>query len=172
MGLWLYASGDGESNAAADEHLIQRLRRSRARLAMIPASSDDAEHYYDEFVHRFSHYGCRRFQLLRLDRPFKLGELQRALQADLIYLSGGNTFHLLSTLRRSGVGKALLDRIEAWAQGRGFKELCSDALLSNVVSHAAHAAWGFEETERVVYFRKPLNASSNTAPRSTPDACD
>jgi aminoglycoside 6'-N-acetyltransferase I len=34
--------------------------------------------------------------------------------------------------------------------------LASDALLDNGASHAMHRALGFEETERVVFFRKPL----------------
>lgn len=32
----------------------------------------------------------------------------------------------------------------------------SDALLENVSSHCMHRGLGFEETERVVYFRKDL----------------
>ncbi len=46
--------------------------------------------------------------------------------------------------------------VAAWAKERGLTELASDALLDNSVSHAAHKAIGFEETERVVYFRKRL----------------
>jgi aminoglycoside 6'-N-acetyltransferase I len=34
--------------------------------------------------------------------------------------------------------------------------LASDALIDNEVSQRAHAAMGFRETERVVYFVKPL----------------
>lgn len=34
--------------------------------------------------------------------------------------------------------------------------MASDALLDNAGSHAFHEAVGFEETERVVYFRKSL----------------
>ena len=41
-------------------------------------------------------------------------------------------------------------------RARGFREIGSDALLDNRASHAAHAGWGFAETERVVYFRKVL----------------
>lgn len=58
--------------------------------------------------------------------------------------------------RGRGVGRALVAAVERWSQERGCSELASDALLDNAASHAAHAACGFEETERVVYFRKPL----------------
>jgi aminoglycoside 6'-N-acetyltransferase I len=61
--------------------------------------------------------------------------------------------------RGQGVGRVLLGAVEAWAQHRGFGELGSDALIGNESAHRTHAAWGFAETERVVYFRKPLAAS-------------
>ena len=53
---------------------------------------------------------------------------------------------------------ALIAAVEAWTREQGCTELASDALIDNAASHAAHAACGFEETERVVYFRKPLQA--------------
>lgn len=62
--------------------------------------------------------------------------------------------------RGRGVGRALLRAAEDWAHALGCSEFASDALLDNVASHAAHRACGFEETERVVYFRKPLPASA------------
>lgn len=60
--------------------------------------------------------------------------------------------------RGRGVGRALVAAVEDWTRGHGCRELASDALLDNTGSHAAHAACGFEETERVVYFRKRLEA--------------
>lgn len=60
--------------------------------------------------------------------------------------------------RGRGVGRALIAAVEAWTRARGCNQLASDALLDNTASHAAHAACGFEETERVVYFRKALDA--------------
>jgi aminoglycoside 6'-N-acetyltransferase I len=59
-------------------------------------------------------------------------------------------------VRRSGVGRSLLAAVEDWARSRGFTELGSDALLDNTLGHQAHRALGFEERERVVYFRKWL----------------
>jgi len=58
--------------------------------------------------------------------------------------------------RRGRVGAELLAACEGWALDAGYAELGSDAELDNAVSLQAHAAWGFEETERVVCLRKAL----------------
>jgi aminoglycoside 6'-N-acetyltransferase I len=58
--------------------------------------------------------------------------------------------------RRGGIGRALIAAVENWARERGFTELGSDAELNNTISHRAHQALGFQERERVVYFRKLL----------------
>jgi aminoglycoside 6'-N-acetyltransferase I len=58
--------------------------------------------------------------------------------------------------RRRGIGDAMIDHIGKFLSATGYRELCSDALLDNIDSHDAHRSWGFTETERVVYFRKPL----------------
>ena len=62
--------------------------------------------------------------------------------------------------RRQRVAAQLIAFIQDFVVARGFRELGSDALLANTASHAAHRAWGFEETERVVYFRKQLSSSN------------
>lgn len=58
--------------------------------------------------------------------------------------------------RRHGIGRRLMQAVETWAKSRGIYELGSDAELKNTLSHLSHQGWGFEETERVVYFRKKL----------------
>ena len=58
--------------------------------------------------------------------------------------------------RRRGVGRALVAHLADLVRAEGRSELCSDALIDNLVSHSAHRAWGFEETERVVNFRLAL----------------
>ncbi len=59
--------------------------------------------------------------------------------------------------RRQGVGRALIGQITIDLVAKGFHELCSDAEIRNRRSHQAHEGWGFDETERVVYFRKQLS---------------
>lgn len=58
--------------------------------------------------------------------------------------------------RRQGVGAALITGAERWAAEQGCTEFGSDSLLENEASHLAHRALGFEETGRVVNFRKDL----------------
>lgn len=58
--------------------------------------------------------------------------------------------------RRRGIGARLIAHAEAFVAARGFRELGSDTPIDNTASQAAHLAWGFSETERVVYFRKLL----------------
>ena len=59
-------------------------------------------------------------------------------------------------LRRSGQGRALIEAAEGWARDRGYREMASDALIDNTVSHLAHRRIGFEEVDRVVTYRKSL----------------
>jgi aminoglycoside 6'-N-acetyltransferase I len=58
--------------------------------------------------------------------------------------------------RRQGAGAQLMAHVETFLTARGFREIGSDAFIDNDASHAAHRAWGFAETERIVYFRKAL----------------
>lgn len=58
--------------------------------------------------------------------------------------------------RRKGVAGLLVHAVEAWARQKGMTELGSDAYADNTVSHAMHRSLGFEDTERVVFFRKAL----------------
>src|SRR5215475_12367020 len=59
--------------------------------------------------------------------------------------------------RRQKIGAQLIEHIDAFFAARGFREIGSDALVDNLGSQAAHAAWGFEEMERVVCFRKRIH---------------
>lgn len=58
--------------------------------------------------------------------------------------------------RRQGIGSRLVERAETWARERGCTEMASDAELGNEGSVAAHSNLGYEETSRLIHFRKDL----------------
>jgi aminoglycoside 6'-N-acetyltransferase I len=64
--------------------------------------------------------------------------------------------YVLPAFRRQGLGRRLVGAVEAWARQCGYVELGSDAELDNLTSRLGHALWGFEETERIVRYRKAL----------------
>lgn len=71
------------------------------------------------------------------------------------YLEG---WYVEPSLRRQGVGSALVAAAERWGVSHGCTEFASDSVIDNEASHRAHRALGFEETGRVVNFRKDLTS--------------
>ncbi|OAE39493.1 aminoglycoside 6'-N-acetyltransferase [Agrobacterium tumefaciens] len=91
-----------------------------------------------------------------------IGFAEASLRRD--YVNGCDTspvaflegIYVEEAYRRQGVAAALVTEVTRWAIAQGVSELASDAEIANLSSHRMHAALGFEETERVVYFRRRL----------------
>ena len=58
--------------------------------------------------------------------------------------------------RGRGIGRQLVEAVEAWGMARGLKELASDAELENKSSINVHVSCGFKETCRAVHFVKSI----------------
>jgi aminoglycoside 6'-N-acetyltransferase I len=69
------------------------------------------------------------------------------------YIEG---WYVDADVRQRGVGRALVEAAEAWASSQGCLQMASDAQIENATSQRAHAALGFEETYRLVFFKKDL----------------
>lgn len=92
-----------------------------------------------------------------------IGFAEATLRVDFVNGSSTSPVTFLEGLyvvperRRQGVGRALCRAVAGWGAQRGCTEFASDALLENEQGHAVHRALGFQETERVVYFLKPID---------------
>jgi len=105
----------------------------------------------------------RFLQLMMYDeKRTPVGFIEGSIRSD--YVNGTETspvgfvegVYVSPSMRRKGIARKLFAAIGDWARARGCRELASDALLENEASQRAHRALGFRETERVVYFTKPL----------------
>jgi aminoglycoside 6'-N-acetyltransferase I len=107
--------------------------------------------------------GPKAFVRLVLDRQGRAaGFAEATLRTD--YVNGCETspvvflegIYVHPWARRQGAARRLVEVVQQWAQQMKCSEMASDALLENTDSHGMHLGLGFEETERVVYFRKVL----------------
>lgn len=92
-----------------------------------------------------------------------LGFAEASLRRD--YVNGCETtpvaflegIFVVPEARGLGVARLLVAAVEAWGRQQGCTEFASDAAPENFASLAMHAALGFAETERVVFFKKALD---------------
>jgi aminoglycoside 6'-N-acetyltransferase I len=100
--------------------------------------------------------------IARDDDNRALGFLEASIRRD--YVNGCKTspvaflegIFVWPAARGQGVARALVAEAETWARHQGLSEFASDAPVLNSGSQAMHAALGFAETQRVVFFRKVL----------------
>jgi len=59
--------------------------------------------------------------------------------------------------RHRGVGRALVERAEAWAREQGCTEMASDTTPRYRLSPGAHRALGYDVVKQKTHFRKPLS---------------
>ncbi|AZE14018.1 Aminoglycoside N(6')-acetyltransferase [Pseudomonas chlororaphis subsp. aureofaciens] len=71
----------------------------------------------------------------------------------VVFLEG---LYVSAEQRRQGIAEQLIEAVAQWGRDQGCVEMASDTGLENLLSQTVHKALGFEETERVVYFRKSL----------------
>ncbi|MFV3414272.1 aminoglycoside 6'-N-acetyltransferase [Pseudomonas nitroreducens] len=131
------------------------------RLQLWPG--DHAEEFFEEARDILAHPQRFGAWLARDEKGRALGLAEASVRRDYVNGTEGSPVLFLEGIyvredaRRQGVARALVRAVQAWGGARGCVDFASDAALDNTASHALHRALGFVETERVVYFRKPLH---------------
>jgi aminoglycoside 6'-N-acetyltransferase I len=130
------------------------------RHALWPDSSS-AEHA-EEIAGILAAPGTSISLVARTDAGMAIGFAEASIRHD--YVNGCDSspvgflegIYVAPEHRRHGVAAALVAAATEWVRSQGCTELASDAPIDNTTSHQMHNALGFEETQRVVYFRKRL----------------
>jgi dipeptidase E len=92
-----------------DRELVALADRRRPRLLFIPTASRDSEAYVEAVERHFGgRLGCAVEALLLIGRRISAEEIRgRIVEADIIYVGGGDTLSMMRTWRRLGVDAAL-----------------------------------------------------------------
>lgn len=134
------------------------------RTALWPADSEDTDdNHADEIARYFAGELHEPLAVLLAcddrDAPFGFIELNIRNYAEdcetnrVGYVEG---WYVEPHARRRGIGRALFDAAEVWAREQGCTEMASDTWLENETSRLAHLALGYQETVRLICFRKDL----------------
>lgn len=112
--------GLGETESI-DRELIGLTGKNRPRALFLPTAYGDDLGYCREFAATYGRYGCQTDSLL-----LHTGEdPDKILDADLIYVGGGNTKMMLELWRDRGVDRLLIDHL---SQGKPAGGLSAGAL--------------------------------------------
>lgn len=100
MKVILYSGGDYSSSIALNEYALSLCPQKSLQLAYIPSSPYGHEEDFKHFVTCFKQYGIHKILYIPLDDYFRGVLKKRVFNSDIIFLSGGNTYEFLHTLRR------------------------------------------------------------------------
>lgn len=127
----LWPHGSGEHPQEIEDHLANASERSVVLVAEHPRAAGLAG---------FAEAGLRDVA-------------DGCASSPVAYLEG---WYVDPALRRSGVGRALVEAVERWARDLALVELASDSELEKTAGQGAHLALGFQQVGRVVQYRKSL----------------
>jgi aminoglycoside 6'-N-acetyltransferase I len=130
------------------------------RQAFWPDSDEDV--HLNE-MNRFLNEPSRYHQVLAMSGDKPIGFIEGSIRNDYVngthespvgYLEG---VYVDEEYRSKGIAKQLLSSLVCWFKENQCSEMASDVEIRNNLSIDVHQALGFEETERVVFFRKQLS---------------
>ncbi|QYA41333.1 GNAT family N-acetyltransferase [Macrococcoides bohemicum] len=118
------------------------------------------EDLIDEFKSLIHHDNQRVF--LYHDNHLDVGFAHVSLRVD--YVEGTHSspvgflegIYVLPEYRNRGIARALITACEQFAKENGCAEFASDCELTNIDSILMHEKLGFEETNRIVCFKKKI----------------
>lgn len=101
--------------------------------------------------------------IARSSGGYALGFAEASIRTDYVngtesspvgYLEG---LYVKPEARTHGVARLLIDAVSEWAAAQGCSELASDTQPENTISQAVHTRLGFVETERAIFYSRPLS---------------
>lgn len=145
MKIFLYSGGDVELNETMDQELVNSMISVRPRMTYIPADASNIGEDYEIFIEYYSEYGINDFELLNVHRITNKRDVERALKSDVIYLGGGNTFHLMAALRKSEFGSKLFDYVHGGGVLAG--ESAGAIVMTENIATASFPAFDCDEND-------------------------
>lgn len=113
----IVAIGGGElkysETLIIDQYLVSLSKKKKPKALFIPTASHEAKPYIEVFEKVYGELGCYTSTLYLIDSNESLLEVERKiLEADIIYVGGGNTKYMLDLWKEKNVDLSLKKAFE------------------------------------------------------------
>ncbi|MCC6415680.1 MAG: peptidase E [Opitutaceae bacterium] len=99
---------NGEDAPALNRYILGLSRRPNPRIGVLPTASGDYELFLERFDQTFAQYECRPFHVCFFKAPQPDWRAHLA-EADILYVTGGNTRAMLAVWREWGLHEIIRD---------------------------------------------------------------
>ena len=82
-----------------DEAFLKFFGDSKPRIAYIPSQSDLTRKYFNQKVEWYKQFGITDLLYFDIDQEYNEEKIPELLSCDAIFLSGGNTYYFLNSLK-------------------------------------------------------------------------
>ena len=102
------SSGDLTSTMAINKYALKLTGKDKPKVLFLPTASGDDEGYVDKMRGIYEGLGCSFKALLLTKGSCSASELSETVfEADLIYVGGGNTIHMMEIWKTCGMDRLL-----------------------------------------------------------------
>jgi len=89
-----------QGHKKVDLAFMELLGKKGPRLAYIPSQSDLQRRYFNEKVEWYKQFGITNLLYFDVDKEYDERKIDKLLACDAIFLSGGNTYYFLNSLKK------------------------------------------------------------------------
>jgi dipeptidase E len=101
-----------QDHKEVDLAFIELLDKKGPRLAYIPAQSDLQKKYFNQKVEWYKQFGITDLLYFDVDKEYNERKIDELLACDAIFLSGGNTYYFLNSLKKRNFLSVLRDYVK------------------------------------------------------------
>ncbi len=101
-----------EGKTQIDEACLRMFDSQKPKIAYIPSQSDLQRKYFNQKVEWYKQFGIDDLLYFDIDKEYEGGKLNELLSSDGIFLSGGDTYYFLNSLKKRNFLQVLQDYVE------------------------------------------------------------
>lgn len=124
--LILLSNFTDDDNSGLTAAVRRKFSSRKHELGYVPASTDRTGLHFESAAMSLKEYGNFNITVFDIDEDYDEQNIAGLFLSDIIFLSGGNTFHFLKNLRRRGLIKEFRDYCK---QGGNIIGLSAGALI-------------------------------------------